>query len=227
MSAFQGIPEAAADFFAELETNNNRDWWVANRGVYEAAVRAPMLLLAGELEKEFGKVKVFRPNRDVRFSPDKTPYKNHQGLVAETGTGMGWYAQISARGLMTAGGWYACAPDQLDRYREAVTDDESGGSLQRLVEDLDAADFDIDGEVLKTRPRGVSPDHPRLGLLRHKSLTAAMEYGIPEWLESAVTLDRILADWRALRPLMSWLAEHVGSSTRHDHGPGRRGVTGT
>ncbi len=218
MSAFEGIPLAAVDFFADLETNNNRDWWAANRGVHDAAVRAPMVALASELEAEFGALKVFRPNRDVRFSPDKTPYKSHQGLVAETASGMGWCAQISARGLMTAGGWYAGAPDQIERYRAAVTDDSTGPALVRLVAGLEDADFDIDGELLKTRPRGVGPEHPRLELLRHKSLTASREYGVPEWLETTAVLDRIRLDWRELRPLLTWLAEHVGSTTRTERG---------
>lgn len=213
MGAFHGIPFAAVDFFTDLETNNNRDWFAANRGAYEAAVRAPMLELAGELEAEFGPLKVYRPNRDVRFSADKTPYKNHQGLLAQTGTGMGRYAQISARGLMTAGGWYHGAPDQVERYRAAVAAEESGVALERLLASLDDADFDLGGELLKTRPRGVGPDQPRLELLRHKSLTAAREYGVPDWLDTGELLDRVRLDWRELRPLLAWLAEHVRSTS--------------
>jgi uncharacterized protein (TIGR02453 family) len=221
MSSFQGIPLAAVEFFAELEANNNRDWWLANRGVHEAAVREPMLVLASELEPEFGTIRVYRPNRDVRFSPDKSPYKTHQGLVAETGTGMGWYAQVSAQGLMSAGGWYAGAPDQIERFRLAVDDDRTGAALHAVVERLEEDDFVLGGEQLKTRPRGVSPDHPRLDLLRHKSLTAGREYGVPEWLESAESLECIRQDWRALGPLMTWLAGNVGNTTMTGRGPGR------
>jgi uncharacterized protein (TIGR02453 family) len=221
MSPFQGIPSAAVDFFAELETNNNRDWWAAHREIHDQVVKAPMEALAGELEDEFGPIKVYRPNRDVRFSANKAPYKDHQGLVADTGTATGWYAQISSRGLMTAGGWYSGAPDQVERFRHAVDDDRAGDALQHLVDHLDAEDFVLGGEQLKTRPRGVSPDHPRLDLLRHKSLTAAREYGVPGWLDSVEVLERIRADWRALAPLMTWLSSNVGSSTQPDRGPGR------
>jgi hypothetical protein len=90
-----------------------------------------------------------------------------------------------------------------------------------VVERLEEDDFVVGGEQLKTRPRGVSPDHPRLGLLRHKSLTAAREYGVPDWLESAEVLERIRRDWRALRPLMTWLGGNVGDTTMTDRGPGR------
>ena len=220
MSPFQGIPPAAVDFFAELERNNNREWWAAHKAVHEKAVRAPMTALAAELEDEFGPIKVYRPHRDVRFSADKAPYKDHQGLVADTGTATGWYAQVSSRGLMTAGGWYTGAADQIQRFRLAVDDDRAGPALQHLVEDLEAEDFVIDGEQLRTRPRGVSPDHPRLNLLRHKSLTAVREYGVPDWLESPEVLERIRQDWRVLTPLMTWLSGNVGSSTQPDRGRG-------
>ncbi|MGV8907464.1 MAG: DUF2461 domain-containing protein [Propionicimonas sp.] len=221
MSPFQGIPLAAVDFFAELETHNNRDWWAAHRSIHDLVVKAPMEALASELEDEFGPIKVYRPNRDVRFSADKTPYKDHQGLLAGTGTATGWYAQVSSRGLMVAGGWYAGAPDQVERFRHAVDDDRAGDALKHLVNHLETEDFVIDGEQLKTRPRGVSPDHPRLDLLRHKSLTAAREYGVPDWLDSAAALERVREDWRALGPLLTWLAGNVGDTTMTDRGPGR------
>ena len=221
MSPFQGIPLAAVDFFAELETNNNRDWWAAHRGVHDEVVKAPIEALAEELEEEFGPIKVYRPNRDVRFSANKAPYKEHQGFLADIGSATGWYAQLSSRGLMTAGGWYAGAPDQVERFRHAVDDDRAGDALQHLVDHLEAEDFVIDGEQLKTRPRGVSPDHPRLELLRHKSLTAAREYGVPEWLDSVEVLERVRADWRTLGPLLTWLAGNVGDTTLTDRGPGR------
>ena len=220
MSMFHGIPLAAVDFFAELELNNNREWWAAHKETYEAAVRAPITALAGELEGEFGPIKVYRPNRDVRFSADKTPYKDHQGMLAQTGSATGWYAQLSARGLMTAGGWYLAAPDQLQRFRLSVDDDRAGPALEAVLERLEADDFVVEGEQLKTRPRGVSPGHPRLELLRHKSLTAAREYGVPGWLESAEVLERIRQDWRTLGPLVTWLSGNVGDTATTDRGPG-------
>ena len=218
MSPFEGIPLAAVDFFAELELNNNREWWAAHRAVHDEAVKAPIAALAAHLEEEFGPVKIYRPHRDVRFSADKTPYKDHQGLLVQTGTATGWYVQVSSRGLMTAGGWYVGTPEQVERFRAAVDDDRTGRELQAVVERLEADDFVVGGELLKTRPRGFSPDHPRLGLLRHKSLTAAREYGVPDWLESAEVRERIRLDWRSLRPLLNWLADNVGDAAPTDRG---------
>lgn len=214
MSAFEGIPFEAVDFYEDLEANNTREWWAANRDRYDASVRAPMEALAASLEEEFGPAKVFRPNRDVRFSPDKSPYKTHQGLVVTTATRTGWYVQVSADGLMTAGGWYASTSDQVARYRQALDDEDAGAELQRVVEDLRKAGYAVEGDRLKTRPRGVAEDHPFLDLIRHRTLDAARQYGEPEWLPTPEVRDHVAEDWRAYRPLMDWLRRHVGGARK-------------
>lgn len=209
MSDTLGIPLAAVDFYAELELNNDRAWWLAHKGVYDTAVRDPMLALGDALADEFGAPKLFRPNRDVRFSSDKSPYKTHQGLVVHTGEAMGYYVQISADGLMAAAGWYAPFPAQVAAYRAAVDDDDSGPALARILADLAADGVTPGGEVLKTRPKGFDADHPRVELLRHKTLTASVPYGLPDWLETPALLDHVRADWRRFTPLLDWLARHV------------------
>ena len=210
MTAFEGIPLDAVDFYEDLERENSREWWAANRERYDVAVRAPMAALGAALEGEFGATKLFRPNRDVRFSHDKSPYKTHQDLVVSTASRMGWYVQVSAEGLMTAAGWYAATPGQLARYRAAVDDEDSGDELQRLIDRLRHAGFGVSGDRLKTRPRGVDADHPRLDLLRYRTLTAERRYGEPGWLPTPETLDHVAGDWRKFRPLMEWLGRHVG-----------------
>ena len=75
MSTFEGIPSAAFRFYEELEENNNREWWLEHKDIYDAAVKEPLAALLSELEPEFGPAKIFRPNRDIRFSQDKSPYK--------------------------------------------------------------------------------------------------------------------------------------------------------
>lgn len=210
MTAFEGVPFEAVDFYEELELDNSREWWAAHRQLYDTVVRAPMEGLAAALEDEFGPAKLFRPNRDVRFSQDKSPYKTHQGIVVATSSGMGWYVQVSAAGLMTAAGWYAGTSGQVARYRAAVDDEESGEELQRIVDGLREEGYVVDGDRLKTRPRGVADDHQFVELLRHRTLTAERQHGAPEWLPTPGLLDRVAADWRAYRPLMAWLGEHVG-----------------
>src|SRR4029077_17642390 len=73
--AFQGWPEAALDFYDGLEEDNSKAYWTAHKAIYDEAVRGPMTDLTEELGKDFGETKIFRPNRDIRFSADKSPYK--------------------------------------------------------------------------------------------------------------------------------------------------------
>src|SRR5947208_17189354 len=106
MSGFAGFPFAGLDFYEDLEADNSKAFWTANKHVYEQFVRAPMVALTTELEDDFGPAKIFRPYRDVRFSKNKAPYKDHQGAVVRTAPGAGWYIQIGAPGLFVAGGVY-------------------------------------------------------------------------------------------------------------------------
>ena len=130
-AAFSGFPPAALSFYAELEDHNSRDWWLAHKDVYERDVRAPMLALLDGLEEEFGEAKLFRPNRDVRFSADKSPYKTAIGATLAGGG----YIQFSAAGLAAGRGMYMMAPDQLERYRRAVDTDPAGSEVVRLTDE--------------------------------------------------------------------------------------------
>lgn len=209
MSAFDGFPLGVIDFYEDLERNNTREWWQAQKASYDDDVRAPMEAFAAVVEEEFGTAKIFRPNRDVRFSADKSPYKTHQGLVVAQGEGAGWYVQVSAEGLMSAAGWWRGTPELVARYREALEDEDRADELERILADLRAAGYLIGGERLKSRPRGVEADHPYLELLKHRSLTVERQYGEPEWLPTAAAADHIVNDWRAYRPLMSWIARNM------------------
>lgn len=204
-----GIPVDAVDFFAELELNNDRAWWTANQERWRRSVREPMERLCDALADEFGDAKLFRPHRDVRFSPDKSPYKTHQGAVVATSPGVGYYVQVSSQGLLTGAGWYASTPAQLAAYREAVLADPSGKALARIVRGLESQQVEVGGDQLKTAPRGVDPTHPRIGLLRHRSLIASVEHGTPDWMEADEVTGRVRADWRACRPLIEWLDGHL------------------
>ena len=212
MQAEQGIPLDALDFYEDLAVENTRTWWQAHRDRWEASVRGPMEALADALADEFGEAHLYRPHRDVRFSKDKSPYKDHQGALATTVPGIGWYVQVSAAGLFTGGGFYPVGTDQTARYRAAVDTPASGTRLEAIVERLSREGFEIGGEQVATRPRGVPADHPRLELMRRKHVTAGRQHGAPAWLATPEVVDRVRADWRAVRPLVEWLLEHVGAS---------------
>ncbi|MHC6592277.1 DUF2461 domain-containing protein [Arthrobacter sp. C152] len=209
MNTFAGIPPEAFRFYAELEENNNRDWWLGHRDTYDAAVKQPLTELLEGLEPEFGPAKLFRPYRDVRFSPDKSPYKTAQGAFAARQEGVGFYLQINADGLLIGGGYHSHTPAQLARFRAAADASASGAALQEIVDAVAGAGFTIEGERLKTVPRGFAADHPRAELLKHKSLSAGVEVGQPEWVSTPAVRDEVAARWRQLRALVEWVGRYA------------------
>jgi uncharacterized protein (TIGR02453 family) len=212
---FTGFPEAALDFYEGLEADNSRTYWTAHKDLYESAVRAPMLALLAALEAEFGPGRIFRPYRDVRFAADKSPYKTHCGAVLADHAGQaGGYVEISAAGLLVAGGYYSTQPDQVERYRRSVADDVQGARLESIVAALAGGEYELGGTVLKTSPRGYPKDHPRAGLLRHRTLYARRGWKPEPWLHTTAAADRVRTAWRAFAPINSWLATQVGPTTQ-------------
>jgi uncharacterized protein (TIGR02453 family) len=186
---FEGFPAAAVEFYQQLTVLNTREFWNAHREVYESAVRGPMLALTNELSSEFGEFKVFRPNRDMRFSADKSPYKTSQGAVTEGEGGEFYYVQINADGLMAATGYYHLATDQLNRFRQAIDGEATGEALVQTVAALERK-YLISGRALTTAPRGYPRDHPRIRFLQHKGLTAGRDFGTPVWLSTRLSAGR-------------------------------------
>ena len=210
---FRGWPTAALEFFRDLEQDNTRAFWMAHKEVYERDVRAPFDALSVLVAGEFGPLRVYRPYRDVRFSKDKSPYKTRAYASTEGEGGEAYYVEVSAQGLVAASGYWMMANDQLDRYRVAVDDDDAGPELESIVAGLASKDLTIEGPALKTAPRGYRRDHPRIELLRRKSVAAIRRFDPGRWLSTAAAADRILDTWRAAGPMNAWLARHVGPST--------------
>ena len=212
---FSGFPDEGLVFYEGLEADNSKAYWAQHRDSYDEHVRRPMQELVDELAPEFGTPKLFRPYRDVRFSHDKTPYKTHQGAVLHLeGRGVGSvYVQVSADGLRVSGGCWRLQPDQVKRYRRAVADDVQGPRLEVEVASLRGQDFSIEGDRLIRTPRGHPADHPRLELLRHKSLHASRSWEPADWLQTRAALDRVRDAWRQCVGLNQWLADNVGATT--------------
>jgi uncharacterized protein (TIGR02453 family) len=217
--AFKGWPVSAVEFYEGLEADNSKVYWTENKALYERDVKGPMEALLADLAAEFGEGRIFRPYRDVRFSPNKAPYKTAMGATVGDG-----YVQISADGLMAATGMYHMMPDQLDRYRKAVAGDQTGSRLEKVIASVEKAKIDVHGiNALKTAPKGYAKDHRRVELLRNKGLIAGKSWPPAGWLGTASARTRIVEVLRAAGPLNEWLAEHVGPSTmEEDPGPGRR-----
>lgn len=81
--AFTGFGPDLAAFYRGLAADNSKAYWAAHKADYDTQVRGPLELLLGELADEFGEAKVFRPNRDIRFSADKSPYKTSQAPISD------------------------------------------------------------------------------------------------------------------------------------------------
>jgi len=206
---FTGFPVAALDFYDDLEVDNTKSFWEAHKDVYAASVKAPMQALCSALEPEFGTAKIFRPYRDVRFAKDKTPYKTHQGAFVAAGPSMGWYVELSPRGVRVGAGFYEAAGERLAAIRGAIDDDKAGPALRRALTRLEKDGFEIGGAQLKTSPRGYDADHPRIALLRHKQIIAGKPYGFEKVIHTPEVLEMVRADWRTLKPLVSWLTRAV------------------
>jgi uncharacterized protein (TIGR02453 family) len=216
---FAGFGDHAVEFYDGLVADNSKPYWQDNQHIYQDQVRAPMEALLAELVEEFGpgfgEGKVFRPYRDVRFAKDKSPYKTHCGGVIESGRGGGaYYVEVGPAGLRTGGGCFHLQSDQLARFRQAVDTDIHGKPLAGILAKLRKQGWEITGDALKTKPRGYPEDHPRLDLLRHRSLYAVRAWEPDDTLHERACLDRVRRAWRQLREFNEWARDHVGASEK-------------
>ena len=211
--AFRGFPPEAIAFYEGLQADNSRAYWQSHKATYEAAVKGPMNELLIALD-EFGPFHIFRPYRDVRFAKDKTPYKEHTGAFGESEGGAGFYLQFSAAGMFAGSGYYAMASDQLARFRAAVEADATGRELVELSNAAVKQGLRL-GAVseLKTAPRGVPKDHPRIEFLRRKGLFAGREWPLAKWMHTSAVVGRVRDVWLAGASLNEWLDRNVGPST--------------
>jgi uncharacterized protein (TIGR02453 family) len=216
MTEFEGFGPEVRRWFEGLEADNSKAYFAAHREFFDDAIRGQMEALLTELSETFGgEVRLFRPNRDIRFSVDKSPYKtNSYGVLhgPEIAAG-GLYASISAEALVAGSGYHQMARDQLDRYREGVTDDAAGAELTARVGDAEAAGLELWGETLATAPRGYPRDHERIELLRRKSLALGARLPFGRGISRSDGLQFVSDTWQAAAPVTAWLAAHVGAST--------------
>jgi uncharacterized protein (TIGR02453 family) len=211
--AFTGFPDEAIRFYDGLIADNSRTYWQANKAVFERAVQGPMRALLEALP-EHAPYHVFRPNRDVRFSKDKTPYKDHIGAYGESEGGAGFYVQFSATGMIAGSGYYHMASDQLDRFRQALDREAVGAEVAAITEALRKKGLEISAiGALKTAPRGYSRDHPRIDLLRLKGLVGTRRWTPARWMQTKAVVDRVRDTWEVAAPMNAWLDAHVGPST--------------
>ncbi|MEU2450635.1 DUF2461 domain-containing protein [Streptomyces sp. NPDC012765] len=218
---FSGFPPSALRLYEDLAADNSKEAWrLRHRERYERDVRAPMDELAAELstyveESGFrastgsggpGGVQVLGPVRDTRMSHDKSPYKTYQGAYLDLLPCLGLWVHLDRHGLYASGRWYPYAGAEVARYRAAVEQEDGGAELAAIAGRLEAQGFVLGGDRLRSRPRGVPADHPRLGLLRHRKIDAGRRYGPDAGLHTARAGELVRETWQAVRPLLDWMA---------------------
>lgn len=169
----QMIPEARA-FLRELAAHNTRDWFAAHKPRYDAELKAPATLLLDSVAQDWGRVigkplkpRLFRPQRDVRFSRDKTPYTTHLHMLwAEAEGGPGWFFGISPDYVTAGAGIMGFDKAQLTAWRAAV----DGPAGARMADALVVTGARLDEPELKRVPAPYDKSHPQAALLRRKSL---------------------------------------------------------
>lgn len=212
------IQPATLAFLRDLANHNDRDWFQANRPRYEAA-RANVAQFADALLDRLadsdvlstasGRSSLFRINRDVRFSNDKSPYKiNLAGHFVRDGKLRrgGYYFSLSPTESMVGGGFYGIERDDLQRVREELAADPR--PLDKITADPDFTRLlgEMRGDQLKTAPRGFPRDHPSLRWLRYKQFYAGHDFTADE-VTAPDFLDRAHDVFLALRPFFDYFSD--------------------
>ena len=218
--------QRALRFFRELARHNEKAWFEAHREEYESEVRQPMRKLIEDLDTRFAefapeiggdsKRSMFRINRDIRFSKDKSPYKTHAacwfhhrnaarsvGSEADAGSaGFYFHLEPGGRSMIGAGLWMPPRP-QLNKLRDAIAKDAKG--FDRLARSIPRRFGGLDDEgSLKRMPRGYAEDHPAAKWLRFQSFTSGRTLTDAQ-VTNASLVSVLAREYAALLPLVRWL----------------------
>ncbi len=222
MSEFSGFSNQTVTFLDGLGRNNNKAWFEAHRADYNDHYIAPAKAFIEALTAPLGDLapnivaaprvngSIFRINRDIRFSKDKTPYKDHLDLWFWEGERKSavssFFFRLTATHLILGVGAHQFVRQQLHAYRDAVVDPHDGPALIKTVNRLEKTGHPVRGLHYSKLPRGyaaASTEQDRL--LRHNALFASVEARHPTELRSAALVSHCIDIWRPLAPLHHWL----------------------
>jgi uncharacterized protein (TIGR02453 family) len=201
-------PPESLEFLRDLEANNDGAWFRTNRDRYDRYLVEPAHEIAAQLS-HLGEPRFFRPYNDTRFHM-RPPLKEHIGMAIGYGGAGGWYVELSLDGLLVAAGLHRPAADQIGRFRAAIDDGRRAAAFERAVETAAAAGLALAAPELRRAPRGYPGDHARIDRLRLKELTVRRLHPVAPWLHELRCADLIRTELDAARPLVAWLAKHVG-----------------
>ncbi len=207
------IQTSTLQFLRDLSNHNTRDWFQANKAQYDAALDN-MKQMTKAIETALGetdhldKSTLFRIYRDVRFSKDKAPYKNHFGLGFTRATKRlrgGYYIHIEPGASFVGGGFWQPDNNDLKRIRdEFVADDKP---IRQIMSDARFNQYfgTLQGDELKTAPRGYDKDSPVLDLIRKKSFTVSRQFTDKEVLSDNF-LQEVKLTLQAMRPYFDYMS---------------------
>ncbi|MBZ0288276.1 MAG: DUF2461 domain-containing protein [Anaerolineae bacterium] len=217
--------QAALTFLEDLRFNNNREWFTANRKRYDEA-RAAFEALVADVMAQFAPLEnlgktavkdtIYRINRDVRFTKDKSPYKTNFGALIGNGgrksTGRTYYINIEPGESFIAGGVYDPEPEDLKRIRAAIA--EKPDRLQKIIGNKDFVRTfgELRGDALKTAPKGYASDHPAIDLLKRKQFLALHLLSDDDVLKDDLAA-HIIEVCKVLKPFEGYFVELVGKSS--------------
>lgn len=210
------FPAEGFQFLRDLSANNNRDWFQANKQIFQTTVQRPVedvsALLANLLSELLNTEvnhKIFRIYRDVRFSKDKTPYNTHMRVgfwAAKSKTtkpmaGPGFYLSFEPHCVHQGAGCIQMPPDMLTAYRQTVS--MNGDTVSNLVQSLQDNAARFDPPALKRVPAGYDKNHLHEALLRRKGLTGWHDRDITE--PEAINTESLLENFKMLLPVYHFM----------------------
>ncbi len=227
MSTFPGFPKKTITYLKNLSKYNNRDWFQAHRDDYEEFWLEPaqdFVVAAGKELKKLDKGihaeprvngSIFRINRDIRFSKDKTPYKDHLDLWFWEGERKvavsGYFFRLTGSILGLGAGAHGFDSERLAAYRGAVTDSKNGAALKRAATAVGKEGWDVKGEHYKTVPRGFEVSGAVTErLIRHNALWVGEDVKTPPEVFTPAIVDYCVARWRTAAPIHRWLTRVMG-----------------
>jgi uncharacterized protein (TIGR02453 family) len=211
----------AMKFLRGLKRNNDREWFNARKAAFERELKEPMLALIGEINEamaEFAPMHVRPPQkimmriyRDIRFSKDKRPYKNHvsawwvrDGLQKTSGAG--FYLQVSAEEVLVAAGAYMPEREQLLAIRRYLAEHHEEFRAVMNGKKLRSLMNDYDGAPLTRAPKGFPEDHPAIDLLKNKQWAVSVRLPVERAMKATLVKD-VVERFRAVAPMVAMLNE--------------------
>jgi uncharacterized protein (TIGR02453 family) len=222
MAEFNGFPRQYFAFYNQLEKNNSKEWFMKHREDYDEFVLHPASEFVIAMGKKLRKIapevnaipkinkSLFKIDRDVRFSKDKSPYKTYMGIWLWEGErkrmeSSGFYLHVENKNLLIGVGIKMFPKPLLDRYRRAVVDKKLGAALKSAVKKITDKGYLLDGKHYKKVPRGCDAEHPNSEYLLYNGLTARVEAKVPNAFFSGALIDYAYSHYKNMLPLHRWL----------------------